>query len=184
MSLDDPTLRAPAWPADERHARIVAEEDEWRRQRDQERATAQTARSIGMMAMINIGWQAWSKTVGEPDEFVMDDNGNPVGGIVLEIGAKTRIVDEEMGEFERQRSFTTIDPTSLNYHALTEKQVDPDTVMPPDAALTHRVILRLARELVASGVTSKSLLMHGEERLAIVATMQQLAAGLRRRMSA
>jgi hypothetical protein len=165
---------------DARTEQILAEEERWRAARDEERATRQTARTIGLMAMVDCAWQIYSRVDGEPDEFVVDADGEAVGGIVLQVGDKVTEFDEETGEVTRVRSFVTIDPTNLRLHNLTEKQVDPDRIVTPDAALSHRVIGRVARLLCSQHVKSKSLLADEERRLANCAIIWRLATGLRR----
>lgn len=163
--------------------KILQEEAEWRRARDSERATAQTARTIGLLAMVDVGWQIWSRTEGEPDSFIMDADSEPVGGIVLEVGDKVTYFDPDTGEVARVRSFKTVDPYNRRYHSLTEKQVDPGRVMPPDAALSLRMIGYLATALVEDMRPRRRQVDEGKV-LAAVAVMQQLAAGLHRRMGA
>jgi hypothetical protein len=161
----------------EREQAILAREQAWRVERDQTAATAQTARTIGMLAMVDIGWRIWSRTSGPLDQVRTDGGGYPVGGIVLEVVDHVTGYNEDTGEITRVRAFRTIDPTSLRQRIITEAQVDPDAIELPDPYGAHVLISRLAALLAPKA--RKSLLEDADARLSIVADLHRLAVGAR-----
>lgn len=98
-------------------------------------SSARGAHTIGVLAMVDVGWTVWAYTDG-PDKRV-DPDDYPIGGIVVEIEAVDPLVDE-YGEIQRDatRLFHTIDHTRLRFHgqvtvhrgAIPERCVNPDSV--------------------------------------------------------
>jgi hypothetical protein len=121
---------------------------------------------------VNVGFQ-----VATYPERLRDADDKPIFGVVLEVVAKTVDTDEETGERLRQRGFEIIDPYTLKRHRLAETWIDPSTIRHPDRHLCHRLINRLAHELIRIG--DRDLLRNEQRRGEIVADMFRLAAASR-----
>jgi hypothetical protein len=141
---------------------------------DEQRRTALGARSIGLLAMVNVGWSVWSKETGF-DQRSDARTGEGRGGIILEVtGSRTHDAD---GEITDTRAFRCVDPANLRQVILTERTVDVDRIDGFDRAATVKTIVRLAEQLGARrGIRSKSLLEVEHVILRQVADMHRLAA--------
>lgn len=105
------------------------------------------ARTIGNLAMVRPGDKVWARTEG-PDMRV-DDRGNPLGGIILEI--VDRVVVDDDGEHIPTRAFRTFDtlkPFHKAFHTLTEAQVEPEACEVSTPAQLVAAIRLLLREVV------------------------------------
>jgi hypothetical protein len=137
---------------------------------DEQRRTTYGARSIGLLAMVAVGWQLWSKEGGVDQRS--DANGDARGGIVVEITG-TRTVDDETGEVRDDRAFRCVDPISLRQVTLPEKMVDLDRIDMFRRYDTVKTIVRMAYHL--GRIPGRNLLQDEHRVLQQVADMHRLA---------
>jgi hypothetical protein len=103
------------------------------------------ARTVGPLAMVDIGWTVWARTDGNVRHMRMDARGEARGGVIVEITTR-RNADPDTGEISADRAFRCADPyatPSLRVTTLTEAQVDPDSVELPERMRRWRVICAL-----------------------------------------
>lgn len=105
-----------------------------------------TAHSIGVVALIEPGVIAWSKTLGYEGVGEDDRQLEPVGGVVVEV---IDTPDPETGELER--SFRVLDPyrtrPRLTWHVLRESDVDRETVTVAPPSTIASLVRRLCEEV-------------------------------------
>jgi hypothetical protein len=139
--------------------------------------TALGARSIGLLAMVGVGWSLWAKETGL--DMRADARGEGRGGIVVEVaGARTHDND---GEITDTRAFRCIDPFNLRQVTLTEASIDLDRIDGFNRAATVRMIARLMEQGANQfggrrGTRAKSLIEDEHRILTLVADMHRLAA--------
>lgn len=105
------------------------------------------SRTLGDLALVETGCQLYAREDG--DGMRVDDNGDALGGIVLEI-TFTGGIDEETGEISTRRAFHIYDPMKRldkAFRVLTEEQVDRDRFEPFDIATVRRAMRRFCREV-------------------------------------
>lgn len=147
-------------------------------QRDQQRAERiagtrpmfDTAYTLGDFRLAEPGCEVWSKTDGDLADVKMNPDGDPCGGIVLEV---TTSVDDVDGEI--RRAFRCFDYTRTQLWraviVLQEHQVDPDSFSPPDWSRIRAQYRRICREIGGRrGVASRPELelMHDAHLLAAI----------------
>lgn len=123
-----------------------------------EPSTRMGARTIGDMAIVELGCEIWART-GVDGLMRPGDDGDPElegvqarGGIVVEITDTTSVTDD--GEIMRARAFRCFDydprlEPFRAYTTLTEAQVDPARFDPPKASLLKSVVRGWCRQVGA-----------------------------------
>lgn len=140
------------------------------------------ARTIGLLAMVDVGWEIWSRT-DDPALMRLTSSGDPRGGVVVEVATRVD-VDEETGEITELRAFRTLDPyrtrPELHWTILSEAQVNTDALASeearPDRYRTWRLIVRLGQDVVKVNRTGQLDLTATEhDRLKALSDMGRLA---------
>jgi hypothetical protein len=128
---------------------VIEQRDRERRERyEGTRPLYDTAYTKGDYLLAEPGCEIWARTEGPNARMTHD--GEPRGGIILEITSSTE-VDAETGELVQRRSFRTFDyycgalwraTTVLN-----EAQVDPESFEAPDWGRIRNTYRRLCHEV-------------------------------------
>jgi hypothetical protein len=110
------------------------------------------ARTTALTLELGVGTELWTRTADvDPLNYRQDADGNPIGGICLEVFPGAHGVDPETGEFfERPAQYVVYDPYASPGHRirrLDEGQLDRTAAGVPPTSRIVAVIRELAREL-------------------------------------
>lgn len=156
-------------------ADILASEAQWRAERDNARGTALQASTVGLVAMVDVGWSVWSKTR-------KDDRDDTIGGVVLEIQGAASYTDPVTGEIvDKARRYRVVDPYPgvRRWHWVDETDIDVDAIETPDPWRILVVTARMARDIVGYWQSDRrTLLGHEADIKRLVSDMSRLVGAV------
>jgi hypothetical protein len=117
-------------------------------------ASIMSARTIGLLSRVDVGWSIWARTDGDVRQIRLDSTGEARGGVVVEVTSR-RYADPDTGEIVLERAFRCIDPYRtrpyIRFTTLLEGQVNPDGIEVPERTRRWKVICALLREAQREG---------------------------------
>jgi hypothetical protein len=137
-----------------------------------------TARTLGDAAIAEPGCECWARVDGGDARMRFD--GEPRGGIILEIVAGHPDVDEETGEVVHRRAYRLFDydprtPPHQRISVLTETQIDPQSFGPPNLARIRNLYRQLCRDISrrkGTATVAEIDMVHDAWRLAAIVGQQ------------
>lgn len=107
------------------------------------------AYSLGDFRLVEPGVELWAHVDGPVANIRMKEDGGPIGGLVVDVLDGVEETDPETGEIELRRAFRTFDYSETvvpkAFHVLLERQVDPDSFMPPQIGRIRAAYRRICR---------------------------------------